>query len=322
MVNGVTHFNRVSGINGLYVGEKGSEIPVVSPDGRLISIGAVRAPYFVDADNGDDGNDGLSWNTAFVSMAAAFAVVESGGVIYFRGKVTEQLTTPAQVFDVTIIGAGNRPRHIDGTPKAGSQSASMWTESAASPATPLCKVIQQGWRFVNIIFAGPADAACVQLYRDGGDGDDERDGSHAEFINCRFASGQDAIEQSGGCGHVGIYNCFITSMTGYAIKNTTGAGIGYPIRWELIGNRFLDNANVLKMPCQNWVVKYNSFIENGTEVFDTDAGDAASGENIIVENYFNIAKADFDPTGNVEGNADDVWSNILTDGREEGIPAD
>jgi hypothetical protein len=293
----------------LYFGGK----PLVQPAGSV---------YYLDTVNGASGNDGTTWDTAFATMAAAFAVLDSGDRIYFRGKVTEQLTTPVEVFDVTVIGVGNRPRHIDGTPKAGSQSTAMWTTPTVATTAPLVKVIQQGWRFVNILFAGPTDAACVQLYRDGGDGDDERDGSHAEFINCRFASGQDAIEQSGGCGHVGIYDCFITSMTGYAIKNTTGAGIGYPIRWVLEGNRFLDNANVLKMPCQNWVVKNNSFIENGTEVFDTDAGDASSGENIVVDNYFNVAKAAFDPTGNVEGNADDVWSNILTDGREEGIPVD
>jgi hypothetical protein len=319
---GYTRFDKPVGQSGLYVGPYGSEKQVVDEYGNLLGIrnndGVI---YHVNANVSASG-DGLSWGTAFKTMAEAFAVISSGDTIVFHGKITEQLTTPAQVFDVTIIGTGNRPRHIDGTPKAGSQSTAMWTTPTVATTAPLVKVIQQGWRFMNILFAGPTDAACVQLYHDLGEGDDERDGSHAEFWNCRFASGQDGIEQSGGCGHVGIYNCFITSMTGYAIKNTTGAGYGYPIRWELIGNRFLDNANVLKMPCQNWVVKNNSFIENGTEVFDTDAGDATSGENIIVDNYFNIAKADFDPTGNVEGNADDVWSNILTDGREEGIPAD
>jgi hypothetical protein len=277
--------------------------------------------WYVDASYGRAGNDGKTEATPMLTMAAAFAVVASGDVIYFHGKVREQLTTPVEVFDVTIIGTGNRPRHIDGTPKAGSTSTSMWTTPASATTEPLCKVIQQGWRFVNIIFAGPTDAACVMLYRDGGADDDERDGSHAEFINCRFASGQDGIEQSGGCGHVGIYECFITSMTGYAIKNTAGAGIGYPVRWELIGNRFLDNTNTLKMACQNWVVRNNSFLNNGTEVFDTDNGDAASGENIIVDNYFNIAAADFDPVGNVEGNTTDVWSNILKDAIETGIPA-
>jgi hypothetical protein len=280
--------------------------------------------WYVDTLNGSDSsaNDGKSWEKAYATMGKAFAAIESGDIIYFRGKITEQLTTPAEVFDVTIVGAGNRPRHIDGTPKAGSQSTAMWTIPTVATAVPLVKIIQQGWRLVNILFAGPTDAACVQLYHDLGEDDDERDGSHAEFINCRFASGQDAIEQSGGCGHVGIYDCFITSMTGYAIKNTTGVGYGYPIRWELIGNRFLDNANMLKMPCIGWTIKNNSFISTTTEVLDTDDGDATAGNNIVVDNYFNVLKADFDPTGNVVGNDTDVWSNILEDGREEGIPTD
>lgn len=277
--------------------------------------------YYVDATNGADTNDGLSWSAPFLTMSKAFTSVDSGDVIYFHGKVREQLTSPAEVFDVTVIGTGNRPRHIDGTPKAGSQSTAMWTTPVSATTAPLVIVQQQGWRFINILFAGPTDAACVQLLRDAGEGDDERDGSHAEFINCRFASGQDAIEQSGGCGHVGIYNCFITSMTGYAIKNTGGAGVGYPTRWELRNNRFLDNANVLKMPCREWTVIGNSFIDTTTEVFDTDAGDASAGQNVIVGNYFNVAAADFDPVGNVEGNADDVWSNYLTDAIETGIPA-
>lgn len=277
--------------------------------------------YFVNADSGLNTNDGRTWDTAFLTMAAAFAVIDSGDTIYFHGKVREQLTTPVEVFDVSVIGAGNRPRHIDGTPKAGSQSTAMWTTPAVATTAPLCKVIQQGWQFANILFAGPADSSCVQLFRDGGAGDDERDGSHAEFHNCRFASGQDAIEQSGGCGHVGIYGCFITSMTGFAIKDTVGAGQGYPIRWELIGNRFLDNANVLKMSCQQWTIRNNSFINTTTEVLDTDAGDAASGYNVVVDNYFNIAPADFDPVGNVEGNTTDIWSNYLTTAIETGVPA-
>lgn len=279
--------------------------------------------YFVDALAGSDANSGLSWQSPFLTMAKAFTMIGSGDRIFFVGKVREQLTTPVQVFDVTIIGAANRPRHADAAPAPlGGTMGATWTTPASGATTaPLVKVLQQGWRFENILFAGPSDHACVTLFRDGGADDAERDASHAEFRNCRFASGQDGIEQSGGCGHVGIYGCFFTSLTGFAIKNTGGAGIGYPIRWVLEGNRFLDNANVLKMPCIGWLVRDNAFISTTTEVFDTDAGDAAAGKNVVVGNYFNVAAADFDPAGNVEGNATDVWSNTLLDAIETGVPA-
>jgi hypothetical protein len=286
--------------------------------------GVITGPgkdLYVDAGDGSDDNDGLSWTGAFVTMSKAFDNLASGDRIHFVGKVREQLTTPVEVFDVTIVGEGNRPRHIDATPKAGSERTAMWTTPASATTAPLVKVIQQGWRFTDILFAGPTDAACIQLFRDGGEGDDERDGSHAEIVNCRFASGQDGIEQSGGCGHVLVQDCFMTSLTGFAIKDTTGAGIGYPIRWVLSDNRFHSCANVLKMACQDWRITGNSFIDTTTEVLDTDNGDAASGRNVVVGNSFNIDGADFDPVGNVEGNATDVWSNYLADGIESGEPA-
>lgn len=277
--------------------------------------------WFLDAADGDNDNSGQNWDAPKLTMAAVFALLSSGDRVFFKGKVTEQLTTPKNVFDVTVIGVGNRPRHIDGTPKAGSESTAMWTIPAIAASTPLCIVQQQGWKFVNFLVAGPTDAACFQLLRDAGAGDLEKDGSHAEFWNIRGASGQDFIEQSGGCGHVGIYGCFVTSMTGYVIKSTVGAGVGYPIRWELIGNRFLDNTNMLKMVCTGWRIEGNSFISTTTEILDTDAGDATAGKNVVVNNYFNVAAADFDPDGNVEGNSTDVWSNFLLDVIETGVPA-
>lgn len=309
---GINKFrNLVIPQGGRLIVEAGGQINLIAPNGTV---------YFVDANIAASG-DGLSWDKAFKTMAEAFAVISNGDTIYFRGKIKEQLTTPVQVFDVTIIGAGNRPRHADDDPEGSGFASNTWTEPDDEAATtPLVKVIQQGWRFINILFVGGDDAACVQLYRDGGSGDAERDGSHAEFHNCRFASGYDGIEQSGGCGHVGIYDCFFTSLTNYAIKNTTGAGIGYPIRWVLENNRFLDCANVLKMACIGWKVVGNSFISTTTEIFDTDDGDGAAGKNVVAGNYFNIAAASFDPDGNVEGNSTDVWSNYLLDAIETGVP--
>jgi len=290
--------------------------------GTALSLAPKGSVYYVDALNGSNSNDGLSWAAPKLTMAAALALVGSGDTIYFTGKIREQLSTPVQVFDVTIIGAGNRPRHADAEPDpVGGSSANTWTVPAADPATaPLLIVRQQGWRFVNILFAGPTDAACVQLLRDGGTGDDERDASHAEFINCRFASGQDGIEQSGGVGHVGVYNCFFTSLTGTAIKHTTGAGIGHPIRWVIENNRFTGNANIMTaVAAQDYVIRNNAFMTTTTLTFDFSGG----ARNVVTGNCFNIASAEFDPTGGVTGSgATDVWSNTLTDTIETGLPAD
>ena len=87
----------------LFIGASGS-VHFADPPGTT---------YYVDAYDGDNNNDGRAWATPFLTMAAAFAVLSSGDTIRFRGKVTEQLTTPVQVFDVTVIGDANRPRHAD-----------------------------------------------------------------------------------------------------------------------------------------------------------------------------------------------------------------
>lgn len=288
-------------------------------EGRSVQV--VGNEWFVDATGGSDGNSGQSWSSPFLTMAKAFSLLQSGDVISFVGKVREQLTTPVQVFDVTIRGGGNRPRHADAAPTpTGGHSASTWTTPAsATAATPLVKVLQQGWRFENLLFAGPTDAACVLLFRDGGAGDAERDASHAEFINCRFASGQDGIEQSGGAGHVGVYDCFFTSLTGTAIKHTTGAGIGFPIRWVIENSRFSSNVNIMTaVAAQDYLIRGNTFLTTTTLTFDFTGG----ARNVVVGNYFNIAAADFDPAGGVTGSgATDVWSNTLTNAIETGLPA-
>lgn len=288
----------------------------------LIAANPAGKIYYVDANSGDDTDDGRSWEDAFSTMSKAFTSVASGDTIYFRGKVREQLTSPAQVFDVTVIGEGNRPRHADNAPANGELAANTWTTPASGATTaPLVIVQQQGWRFVNILFAGPSDHSCVQLYRDTGSGDSERDGSHAEFIGCRFASGQDGIEQSGGCGHVGIYDCFFTGLTGVALKHTIGAGAGFPIRWEIVGNRFNSCPSIMTaVAAQDYRIQENTFMfaSGPTLVFDFTSG----ARNAVIRNVFNIAAADFDPAGTVTGSgATDVWSNTLTDAIETGLPA-
>jgi hypothetical protein len=282
--------------------------------------GGIR--YFVDANTGLDSNDGLSWESALLTMSAAFGKINSGDTIRFRGKIKEQLTTPVQKFDVTIIGEGNRPRHADAEPVGGPLAANTWTTPAAPAATTaLVKVMQQGWRFVNVLFAGPTDAACALLFRDGGVGNAERDASHAEFINCRFASGQDGIEDSGGCGHVGIYDSYFTDLTGVAIKQTVGAGIGQPyFRWDVRGNRFQDCPSLTTAKAAQFFRFLDntvSFAGAPTIGFDFTGGK----QNIIVGNVFNVLAADFDPAGGFTGTATDNWSNTLEDAIETGLPA-
>jgi len=129
-------------------------IPVV-PYSNLIHVGSTterdsgnvtnQQHWWVNGNFGSDGNDGLSPASPKLTMANVFTLINSGDIIHFTGNITEQLTTPAGIFDVTIIGEGNLPRNADSFDTNNGYTAATW-KFPASPtaATPLLKVQQQG----------------------------------------------------------------------------------------------------------------------------------------------------------------------------------
>lgn len=241
-------------------------------------------------------------------MAKAFSLISSGDIIVFAGKIREQLTTPVQVFDVTVIGSGNRPRHADATPAGGNIASNTWTTPAVAEATtPLVKVLQQGWRFENILFAGPTDAASILLYRDAGSGNDERDASHASVVDCRFASGYNHISDTGGCYGVLVQGNRFVSATNFAILGVGNIGVGQSA-WHIIDNQFDENDSHVKIAGFACVIKHNAFSDGGTP--DTDVvlntSNGGGSNNIVVENYFNMADAQWS-TPDIVGSATDIW---------------
>jgi hypothetical protein len=288
-------------------------------NGSLVPIGNIGngVTYYVDVNEGSNAAtiDGKSWETAFLTMAYAFTKLASGDTIIFRGKVKEQVTTPVQVFDVTIIGAGNRPRHADDTPTGGETAANTWTIPASpTPTTPLVTVLQQGWRFINILFAGPTDDACIVLFRDAGAGNAERDASHAEILGCRFASGLDGIhivEVS----NVLIEGCQFHDLTGHAVKGVAGSGIANPLRGRFLDNIVTGCANGFYVSCNQWVIRGNVFDDGGTPtttvVLSTAGSGAGAANSFVVGNILQVATANFN-SPDVVGSAGDVWTGNMT----------
>lgn len=279
--------------------------------------------YYVDANIAASGN-GLSWPTAFLTMAEAFAVLASGDTIIFRGKIKERLVTPVQVFDCTIIGAGNRPRHADSTPDGGQEAANTWTYPTSHVSTdPLLKIIQQGWRLENILFAGLHDGASVVLFRDGGADDAERDAGHAEILGCRFVGGLDAIHLVE-VAHVKIEGCRFEDATGYDIKHVAGPGIANPLRAQILNNTFFGSANHVYIGGNQCLIRGNIFDDGGnpgtTVVCNTDGPGANGASNFVVDNFFQVATANFN-TPDCVGTATDVWRNRSIDADEVGQPA-
>lgn len=227
--------------------------------------------WFVDAKIGSDGNNGKSAGRPFQTMDKAFDMIDSGDVIIARGKIREQLVTPAGVHDVTVIGAGNRPRHADdhsesASPGRGSSGATwMAPASGGTAAQATVRIIQQGWRFHNILFAAiDTNAAMIEIVRNAASGDDERDASHASVLGCKFA----------GAG-VGVRSGVAGSFT----ENTTNVLIA--------GNTFLSNTTAIKQTTGfgglNWQIKDNDFLSCTNDI----VGPFSASK--IVENRMSLA---------------------------------
>ena len=253
---------------------------------------------------GSDGYSGTGPTQAFATMTKALAVVSDGDVINFIGKITEQLVTPVQVFDVWINGCGNRPRHADAVPAGGQYAAAQWAPptSGAVSGQATVRVLQQGWRFTNILFTmESATAAGIEIVRNAGAADAERDASHASIIGCRFAGAGVGIRS----GVAGLFTeiPFNVLVQGNTFNGNTTAisdAIGTNA-WQILDNVFYTNTNAITMKLQSGVIKGNvigSFTTNGIVLT------GGAGLNQVT---WNTLSGTYGNPGYVVANANDNW---------------
>lgn len=288
-------------------------------------IGGNRREVIYVNPNAAGGNDGRTWEDAYTTMTKAFARVQSNGIVMFIGNVREQCSAPANIFDVTIIGCGNRPRHSD-LVAAGyedrSQTSATWLAPVTASLialTPVMTVKHQGWTFVNILFtwksdSGTADAALVKLVNTAGAGAAEIDAGHASFIGCRFDGGLTGIEDAGGATGVLIDDCFfrgITDGTGRAIYCSSTA-VRNPLNWEIRNSRFSANDNHIIAAASGWFVHDNFFSSASVTKAISFAGGVAG--NIVTRNYLS---GTYDDTLYTDAGGADEWAgnyNVLAGG--------
>lgn len=279
--------------------------------------------YFVDASNfsqaASDGNDGLSPDTPLSTMERAFELIEakvsfgqggSGSVICFIGNVAEQLVTPAGVFDVTVIGCGNRPRNADAFNGNSGYSAATWKPPAsATAATALCRVLQQGWAFYNILFDPPADAAALEFVRNAGSGTSERDASHFTVIGNRFGAGQNHIAIGATSFTENLFNGLIAGNTfndATAASIMTGGGVA-GFRHQIVDNVFIDNESHIDLPLNEGLIARNII-----GPFTTTAIDLTGGANNVVGPH-NVLSGTYDNGGGYTESGTDTWAGNYTE---------
>lgn len=261
--------------------------------------------------------NGFSTSGIFSNFTDLKPHLRSRDLIYLAGVLREQVVAPDDIYDVLVLGAANRPRQATsgGVPTGG--GATWMAPTSPVATTPLVELKHQGWRFENIAFNPVASSAAVRLTRSASV--DTIDASHAEFVNCYFlggGSGQNGIEDNGGCGQVLVDDCRFQLLTGTAILSlNTGAAV--PLGWIIQHSRFSQNTNDVKMSLSYAQILWNRFMTAGSgatnKVISTTFISAQGGNNHILLNQFTNTEAQIAPGSGFTGAASDVWMNYVTD---------
>jgi hypothetical protein len=254
---------------------------------------------------------------AFTTFAALSSHLRSRDTILFSGVLREQAMTPVGVFDVSIIGAANRPRQATSGGVATGGGASWLSPTVPVATTALIQVIEQGWRFENIQFAPVAASDCIRFRRM--ETATIPDASHGAVVGCYFSTGGAGGHgvNVGECKNILIEgNHFEALGTGTAIRNTADGGIMNPTYAVIRKNRFgRGNAGDIICALGNSLIEENIFYS----VFGTEAGfriDLAGDGvgNRIINNWFADATAQYAVAGGFRGtDATDIWRNWVSD---------
>lgn len=296
-----TFSDRVYQMGGVPVG-----IDLVSS--KVFSTKTKGRAWFVDPVQGTNGS-GKSPDRAFTTMDAAFDVVKSGDIIYLIGKVTEQLVTPVNVFDVTVIGCGNRPRHADATPATGNYAAAQWgpPTSGATSGQATVRVIQQGWRFVNILFTmESATAAGIEIVRNAASGDDERDGSHCEVIGCRFSGDGIGIRLTATSFTENPFNVLIDGCKFNACTYGILASAAQPNSCQVARCVFQGCTNAITAKFQASQIGPHNIVMGFTAASSSGGIDLRSGggNNMVIGNWLS---GTYSNAGGYNGESGDMW---------------
>jgi hypothetical protein len=302
---------------GVWVGSRNAEVQLFDEHGNQVNQD-FRKTWWVDTNVGvDSSNYGHTSARPFLTLANVGTQVTAGNIepgdrVKVRGNINELWTPPVGAVGITIEGEAGNPQHADTHPLNLEKYATTWKIGSLGNS-PLLTLRYPGWTFKNILFAAHASNYAVKLERNAIEDATEQDASHARFINCRFASGAGGISDTGGTYNVKIYDCTFQALTTACILGVGNIGVGQ-LGWELIGNKFLNFTNGVKIAGHECIIEDNKFTDGGTPntTFVLNTNNGGGRDNFVVKNYFQTADANYG-TPDLVGCATDVWRNDLID---------
>ena len=255
---------------------------------------------------------------SFTTFAALAPNLKSRDTIILGGVLREQAVAPLDVYDVTVMGAANRPRQAtSGGVPTGGGACWLAPSSGAVATTPLLELRAQGWVISNIEFTPHTASAAIRLTRSASV--DTIDAGHFTIQDCFFGANggttQIGIEDNGGSGFGLIQNCRFQGLGGTAILGlNTAAAI--PQMWIIQNNFFNGNTNAIAMSLTEGRVIENMIRQaaNDTNFKVNLVAVAGQGSlNQVINNVFSDAAANVTIAKGYKPGTTDVWRNYVTD---------
>lgn len=274
--------------------------------------------WYVNGEGADytglNGHEGRSPQDGFATIAYALSKASDYDIIVLSGVFREQLVAPA-IYDITIIGSGNRTRQATDGGVATGGGATWLAPSSATATTPLIQIVRQGWKVVNVMFNPHTSSAAVRLTTSGG----LNEAGQFTFESCLVmggGTGQIGIEDNGGSGFVVVQNSEFQGLTGTALLGLSTSN-AVPLSWKIQNNKFQQNTNDIKMSLSYAQILGNRFLTAGAgatnKVISTTFLSTQGGNNQVLLNFFNNTEAQIAPGTGYTGAADDLWLNYVND---------
>lgn len=292
--------------------ERGGFVNGLNPTivGNIWYVNGEGADY-----DGLDGHGGRSPQDAFATIAYALTKIASYDIIVLSGVFREQVVAPTNIYDVTILGAGNRTRQATDGGVATGGGATWMAPASPVATTPLIQIIRQGWTIENVMFNPVTNSAAVRLTTSGG----LNEAGQFTFRNNLVmggGTGQIGIEDNGGSGFVVVEGSEFQGLTGTALLGLSTSN-AVPLSWRIENNKFQQNTNDIKMSLSYAQILGNRFLTAGAgatnKVISTTFLSTQGGNNQVLLNFFNNTEAQIAPGTGYTGASTDLWQNYVND---------
>lgn len=257
----------------------------------------INADFYVDGNNGFNGNPGTSQGLAFRTMsgttqallAAKFLRPSWPITIAVAGVLQEEYSSP-KVNQVRVVGAQGYPVQATTSGVANGGGATWLSPSSGTGA--LFQPNGQGWILENMFLNNSATAAgCVKLVNAG---DPPLSNCSESFIlrGCRLTGADDGVAALDLPNHVLIEKCQFFGFSGagdLGISSATGAGTGTLLNWTIQDCDFLGNTGHITAGFSGATIRRNrfSYIWNGVTT-TTQVILTGGANNSVHGNYMDI----------------------------------